>query len=32
MIPDITFRHTGLKTWEANWAEWMKSRLLKEAA
>ncbi len=32
MIPDITFRHTGLKTWEANWGEWMKARLPKEAA
>lgn len=28
MIPDLTFGHTGPKTWRGNWGEWMRSRAI----
>lgn len=28
LIPDLTFGHTGTKTWRGNWGEWMRSRAI----
>ncbi len=32
MIPDVTMTHTGPKTWEGNWAQWMRKRVEGETA
>ena len=32
ILPDLTFAHSGLKSWKGNWGEWVRSQQMEKAA